>query len=883
MKKTINFLFLLVVLSFYSCSNKGSSSPKPVLNMTAQDGDHTNSSSSVGDSSLDNSQDDDICRNSPIDGSLNQSTTPDRDQDSTGGTDSQITKLSQLRADSNGNITIPRELSIEIDTDLDVNRIIVEGLLSCPRSTDSFTLKATGIHISGKFSCGTSASRFLGTLSLSLKRSSMQGMMNRSISVVSGGILELHGELNSHSWQRLGADLLPGRNKVILSEVANWNVGDRVVISSSGFNMHEAEVFTITTVRGRELTLDGTAVNLHKGTIMDIAGHSIDERSSIAKLSRNIVITSDGGDHFESKLGGHVMVMQGGVAQIDSVSFNHLGRMGELGRYPFHWHEAGNVRGQYIKNSVITNSYQRCIVIHKTDEALVENNVCYDHFGHGIFLEHGSERKNVIKKNLALLTKKPLEGRQLLISDIDGARGRFQGPASFWVSNPDNNITDNIAAGSEGSGFWMSFVDFEVCEAPNPSCKRPIEEDTLAFDRNIAHSSKVGITWDGAPGSPLITEEDRNAPLVNALYRPTIKPIFSNLEAYKNSEAGLYFRGSASKFVEAKLADNFWGAFFAYSQHLQNSVIVGHSSNMTSKDKDLLASYYPSLSKAGVIVYDGPFEMENVDFLEFSSQDILHNNRNITPIPFVSIGGANRFENKVMGLNFIPEPTRRVLMESPDQQNWKDSSYSQSIRDLDGSLTGRVNSLVVPRYEFNHKNGCLNVDNWNAYVCTNYHTGLYKFSNEESPQSEVYFLLKRESQAAPFYSSIDLISSDFHNKFNTILGLGEIYTVVPDINSFYGSSNNVTVEFQAEGQKNLGEVVYIARAKRCNVKDRLGNSITSLPRVNDLQSYNGAGFVNTTTGLYFRLSADSINSLHREAELSESKVSKYFITCTNVQ
>ena len=36
----------------------------------------------------------------------------------------------------------------------------------------------------------------------------------------------------------------------------------------------------------------------------------------------------------------------------------------------------------------------------------VQDNVCYNHMGHGYFLEDGSEMNNVLDGNLAMLTRK---------------------------------------------------------------------------------------------------------------------------------------------------------------------------------------------------------------------------------------------------------------------------------------------------------------------------------------------------------------------------------------------------------------------------------------------------------------------------------------------
>ena len=49
---------------------------------------------------------------------------------------------------------------------------------------------------------------------------------------------------------------------------------------------------------------------------------------------------------------------------------------------------------------------------------LVDNNVAYDHLGHGIFLEDGSEINNVFSNNLVALSKKPREADALLDSGL---------------------------------------------------------------------------------------------------------------------------------------------------------------------------------------------------------------------------------------------------------------------------------------------------------------------------------------------------------------------------------------------------------------------------------------------------------------------------------
>ena len=63
-------------------------------------------------------------------------------------------------------------------------------------------------------------------------------------------------------------------------------------------------------------------------------------------------------------------------------------------------------------------------------------------------MEDGIETNNQIINNLAIST---LATYSMLDSD--------QIPANFWITNPDNIITGNHAAGSDSSGFWFNFLD----------------------------------------------------------------------------------------------------------------------------------------------------------------------------------------------------------------------------------------------------------------------------------------------------------------------------------------------------------------------------------------------------------------------------------------
>lgn len=745
--------------------------------------------------------------------------------------------------------------SIVIDKSIDVGTLTIVGDLICSDDSKAYNLDAKKIIVSGggRFICGDQSQRFKGQLNIRMKAGS-----ERAIMATYGGELRLHGQTNNIGYQRLNRTAQIGSTSITLASPVNWRIGDSVVISSTGFNMNEAERVTITSISSnkQQISFSPALKHQHYGQLQHFnsprRSWTLDQRAYVANLSRNIKISSYQGNYASSQLGAHMMIMSSAEAYIDGVEFINMGRLGQLGRYPFHWHKLGDAHGQYIRNSVIRDSFQRCIVVHNTNYATVQNNVCYNHNGHGIFLEEGNERKNVITHNLVLGSKKIAAQKALLISEVEGKSARFRAPASYWISNPDNRITDNVASGSEGTGFWMAFEKSSKCNSGTVGCSIPISTNTLAFDRNIAHSSKVGITWDGAPTGAPTNANGMDRRLENAHYAPPVKPVFNNLVYYKNSEAGVYFRGNAATFQGNIAADNRWSLFFAYSQYYKNGAIIGKSASFSHND---LISFgqQAQAQLGGILLYDGPFELENVDFLAFPSTTQSYQGKNITPIPFINIGGANRFENKVKGLSFSPEPVKRMFWRR--DSNWDDETYSTSIRDLDGTLTGRAGKLVVNANAFNDHSSCDDRPNWQALVCD------YK---------PILYTIRDVSQKASFFDVINpngvrvratpSTPYKFHNKFNTIRGSSGYYTMVA--NGHLLSDERFRIVMQAEGYGVLGPVVRL-QGKSCSI-----SGITRYSSLSALRASTKGGYYRDSFNTFFALKTNKVFNTHANAALS---------------
>ena len=325
------------------------------------------------------------------------------------------------------------------------------------------------------------------------------------------------------------------------------------------------------------------------------------------------------------------------------------------------------------------------------------------------------------------------DGSHLLTSDfnVKNSEGvnnifRFAAPGTFWITNPDNIVENNIAAGSEGSGFWLSFMPKLYCDengcsypngegAPSPNIK-PAYTALGAFNNNKAHSSVVGITVDGVPRGSLgsgINPLDRKIEVYP--YRPPYAPTMTGLVSYKNSRTGLYYRGQRAIFDNAVLADNGASFFTAYDQELTNSLVVGLSENSCDNSYLLDTSIPESIRHTkmlyGVKIYDGPFYLRNVHFAGFDDITKRHYWSEQCKMPEKGgialrlTGAASRYTNRVEQITFNEPPAYALYMNEATAGSWKDG-HSAAIIDVDGSLGGTAGRILRPDSVMNDNHDC---------------------------------------------------------------------------------------------------------------------------------------------------------------------------------
>ena len=100
------------------------------------------------------------------------------------------------------------------------------------------------------------------------------------------------------------------------------------------------------------------------------------------------------------------------------------------------------------KTSSIVHSNNRCIAVHGSNHKMIRGIFAFDTVGHRHFLEDGIESGNTFEHNIGFLTRSASAHDEILPSDLK--------PATFWITNPNNVVRANIAAGSDGMGFWYN-------------------------------------------------------------------------------------------------------------------------------------------------------------------------------------------------------------------------------------------------------------------------------------------------------------------------------------------------------------------------------------------------------------------------------------------
>ncbi|HEX7079767.1 MAG TPA: G8 domain-containing protein [Gammaproteobacteria bacterium] len=655
-------------------------------------------------------------------------------------------------------VTIGRDMNVVLDVSPPpLHGLTIDGKLSFANDAD-IELTTEWILLHGELAIGSESNphtrKATITLTDNVPNENVSGMGDRGVMIV-GGTLNLHGD-RTNAWTKLAKTAEAGSNTIEVLNADGWRVGDVIVLASTDFDPYQAERRTISAINGNTITLDEKLDYMHYGKIT----FGVDERGEVGLLTRNILIQSSP-DSEETLFGGHVMAMAGSKMYVSGVEFNRMGQHLHLARYPIHWHLVADAQGQYIENSAIHDTFSRCVTVHGTNFVRVENNVTYNNIGHCFFLEDGIEHGNEFVHNLGILTKchmdKPCVPTDLGPFGVEGGTNfntagqdaedilipSDNTVSTFWITNPDNIYRDNVAAGSEATGFWFALPvhptgAFEGTDVSKVTWPRRTQ--VREFKGNIAHSNFDGLMLDRGPqpdghfrtGGHIAYADpaDENGPLAEA--------VFEDFTAYKNRNGGIWARGEMHLFKNLKMADNAIGYTHAsgnfgrsaYTSRVVDSLFVGETDNIGNPRTPAEMAYGRSLPQPklpdfpirGYEFYDYHHELDNVTFVNFADNDTRKTGA-ISYLLYTSFGMSSN--NTIEGAKFT---NAKPVYFPPLEFKWSNDDYGNGsyktsvFHDLDGSVTGVPDSFVLVNDEANgiaiDTDACQIKPSWNAAVCT---------------------------------------------------------------------------------------------------------------------------------------------------------------------
>lgn len=680
-------------------------------------------------------------------------------------------------------VTIPAGTAVRLDTSPPpLGGLRVEGTLVFDRRDLNLT---TGwLIVAGYLQIGTAGEPFEQQATITLTGdpgTDVMGMGARAFAVM-GGMVDLHGRTGV-AWTSLAATAPAGATSVTLQQPVGWRPGERIVIASTDFDFEQAEERTITSVDGSIVRFAEPLEHPHWGQLMWPGGRLVDERAEVGHLSRSILIQG-GPAGAADRFGGHFMAMPGSTTRIEHVEFFRMGQAGELARYPIHWHKAGNAAGSYVRGAAIHHSFSRCVTVHGTDRVVVEDNVAYDTFGHCYFLEDGAERINVFDHNLGLVTRRPEESDALLPSDTS-----YPGPGTFWITNPDNTFTGNVAAGSRGVGFWFALPEHPTGPSATPDIW-PRQTPLRLFDDNVAHSNGAdGLHVDRGPTPAGFTEttyyDPRQVPGDDD--SPPVTARFTGLVAYKNRDRGAWLRGENHQVIRAVLADNAIGLTFASDiSELSDSLLVGETANVGDPERweetgpggrSLPQPWDADTTIRGFDFYDGTVGVSDSHFVAFQ-------HRAQRPAAALSVLNYTDFsldtDNYARGLSFHSSTKRLYLETRPiptDPDSGEDGYRSAVFQDLDGSVTGSAGVAVTVNNPILFDQSCTYRPEWNARVCDRGYTALLIDDRSGGAVAMGPILIRRDDGAT--HTLIGRPDDGVNDHFRSSLLNGRTYTVDP--------------------------------------------------------------------------------------------------------
>jgi hypothetical protein len=397
--------------------------------------------------------------------------------------------------------------------------------------------------------------------------------------------------------------------------------------------------------------------------------------------------------------------------------------------------------------------------VHGTNYLDVENNVTYNNIGHCFFLEDAVEHGNQFVHNLGILTKchpdAPCVPTNLGPFGSEGGKNfdtagqnakdilipSDNTASTFWITNPDNIYRDNVAAGSDATGFWFALPEHPTgkFEGTEISAKTwPRRTRVREFKGNTAHSNFDSFLFDRGPRPDGHFATGGHISLANPAdaNSPQVESVIEDFTGYKNRNGGIWTRGEMHTFKNLKLADNAIGYTHAsgnfgrsaFTSRVVDSLFVGETENIGNPRTPAEMAYGRSLPEPeladfpirGYEFYDYRHELDNVTFVNFQD-NATRKTGAISYLLYTSFGMSSN--NTIQRAKFI---NAKPVYFPPMEKKWSNDDYGNGsyqtsvFNDKDGSVSGVPNSYIL----INDENDGIAIDEaceikptWNAAVC----------------------------------------------------------------------------------------------------------------------------------------------------------------------
>jgi len=694
-----------------------------------------------------------------------------------------------------------------------------------------YNLSVQALWVLGSFSIGNATNPFTHQAIINFWGGSDAASLDYEVvdlnkAILVTGNLEIYASPPSILWSTLTAPITPttpGRllqnayTITILDDVTGiWNLGDLVVIESTGESGYSEEFTIASAPIGNSIVLTSGPSHNHFGdpnptTLPD--GSTIDYRARVGLLTRNVVITAEQTDDWGCTLYITQYANQRGYAYLNGVQISQCGQAGtSFGALQFDSLYSTGVNPSVFQNSSIHDSWSQVIVISSSNLININNNILARASGAGIVLSGNianiqfnnnwvtgigvatSNDPNSIYYNWnanfradgAIITQGTIQNNRF--SDCGGTCVSIAGgdcynnPIGPWTYY--NNIIANGAEGltvggstttCAGTSYWTIFNIKDTAVAAGANAQTLLVNHMNVVDASYGFSLNTG----GQQNVTVIIENSYIGGSINN------ESYYSNLGISCSNRVGIV--GGTSSNTGKTLP--IWGATSPWRrQYLEGAwySVVRITGNYFYNWKD----NSKTICKNNYIITNNDLAPNSQSIHLFYKNNIVENS--VDPDHFVTI---------------IPHETSASLIQRCG--GWECTGYNNVIfKDIDGSVTGVTQGLTAfPKLVTVAQPYCTTINNPTTsatvgYSCQGNDWGILAFESLDLDRETRIFSPINVTRPDGFRNDLNTMMMEDANYVNNWVRLSRFYSVIQtDHNytlNYLGSLPN-QMRFQLQG------------------------------------------------------------------------------------